>query len=43
MKGKIPLPVGQKNCLKEKTFLITGVLDSLEREEATKLIQKYGG
>lgn len=26
-----------------KTFLITGVLDSLEREDAQDLIKKYGG
>ena len=25
------------------TFVITGVLESIEREEATDLIQRYGG
>jgi replication factor C subunit 1 len=34
---------GAPNCLKNKCFLITGVLDSLDREDCEKLIQKYGG
>lgn len=38
-----PLPEGQPNCLAGYVFVITGVLESLEREEATELIQKYGG
>ena len=31
------------NCLEGLTFVITGVLESMEREEATDVIKKYGG
>ena len=34
---------GAENCLDGLTFVITGVLESLEREEATDIIKKYGG
>lgn len=34
---------GAENCLVGSSFVITGVLDSLEREEAEELIKKYGG
>lgn len=34
---------GAENCLAGVSFLITGVLDSLERNEAEDLIRKYGG
>ena len=34
---------GQENCLEGLTFVITGVLESIEREEAADLIQRYGG
>jgi replication factor C subunit 1 len=37
------VPVGQAGCLKDLTFVITGVLDSLERDEAKTLIERYGG
>ncbi|KAI6648937.1 Replication factor C subunit 1 [Oopsacas minuta] len=37
------IPTGQDNCLGNLTFVITGVLDSLERDGAKELIQKYGG
>jgi len=37
------IPIGKDFCLYGKTFIITGVLDSLERDEATKLITQYGG
>jgi replication factor C subunit 1 len=43
LKGLKPLPEGQPNCLYGKYFLITGVLESLDREEAHELIQRYGG
>ena len=32
-----------ENCLDGLTFVITGVLESIEREEAADLIQRYGG
>ncbi len=42
-KGTKEVPQGQPNCLAGKVFIITGVLDSLEREEAEALIAQYGG
>lgn len=41
--GNKELPVGKRNCLEKKVFVITGVLDSLEREECTELVKEYGG
>jgi replication factor C subunit 1 len=38
-----PLPVGKHGCLNDLTFVISGVLRSLEVEEATDLIKRYGG
>ena len=32
-----------ENCLDGLTFLITGILESVEIEEAADLIQRYGG
>ena len=32
-----------ENCLDGLKFVIIGVLESIEREEATDLIQRYGG
>ena len=34
---------GADNCLEGLTFVITGVLESLERDEAKSLVEKYGG
>ena len=34
---------GEENCLEGLTFVITGVLESIERDEAADLIQRYGG
>ncbi|XP_032689501.1 replication factor C subunit 1 isoform X2 [Odontomachus brunneus] len=41
--GSKTIPTGAKNCLAGLSFLITGVLDSLERNEAEDLIRNYGG
>ncbi|CAK9821609.1 Replication factor C subunit 1 [Anthophora retusa] len=41
--GSKQIPLGADHCLAGLSFLITGVLDSLEREEADELIKKYGG
>ncbi|XP_018357397.1 PREDICTED: replication factor C subunit 1 isoform X2 [Trachymyrmex cornetzi] len=41
--GSKETPTGAENCLAGVSFLITGVLDSLERNEVEDLIQKYGG
>ena len=35
--------LGAENCLEGLTFVITGVLESLEREEASELVKNYGG
>ena len=34
---------GAPNCLEGLTFVISGVLDSIERDQASELIKKYGG
>eukprot|EP01126_Amoeba_proteus_P012527 TRINITY_DN15164_c0_g1_i6.p1 TRINITY_DN15164_c0_g1~~TRINITY_DN15164_c0_g1_i6.p1 ORF type:complete len:568 (-),score=106.79 TRINITY_DN15164_c0_g1_i6:1842-3545(-) len=41
--GLKKLPEGTSTCLAQHVFLITGVLDSLEREEAQRFIEKHGG
>ncbi|XP_063243328.1 replication factor C subunit 1 [Bacillus rossius redtenbacheri] len=41
--GAKVLPKGKPNCLAKMVFVVTGVLDSLEREEAVSLIQQHGG
>ncbi len=38
MHGLKPIPIGEENCLFGKVFVITGTLESLEREEAARLI-----
>lgn len=34
---------GAENCLEGLTFVITGVLESMERSESQSLIERYGG
>ena len=41
--GGKQIPEGKHNCLGGLTFVLTGVLDSMEREDAKDLILKYGG
>ncbi|XP_017758699.1 PREDICTED: replication factor C subunit 1 [Eufriesea mexicana] len=41
--GSKEIPVGAEYCLAGLSFVLTGVLDSLEKEEAEELIKKYGG
>ncbi|XP_015119781.1 replication factor C subunit 1 [Diachasma alloeum] len=41
--GSKPIPEGAPNCLAGLSFVLTGVFESLEREEASDLIKKYGG
>ncbi|XP_076646066.1 germ line transcription factor 1 isoform X2 [Halictus rubicundus] len=41
--GSKEIPKGAEYCLAGLSFLITGVLESLEREEAEELIKNYGG
>ncbi|KAK9170241.1 hypothetical protein Syun_002381 [Stephania yunnanensis] len=42
-KGEKEVPDGAPNCLAGLTFVISGTLDSLEREEAEDLIKRHGG
>ncbi|KAK9903071.1 hypothetical protein M0R45_001287 [Rubus argutus] len=42
-KGEKEVPEGAANCLAGLTFVISGTLDSLEREEAEDLIKRHGG
>lgn len=42
-RGTKELPVGHPDCLTGKTFVISGVLDSLTRPEAEDLIKRHGG
>lgn len=41
--GTKDIPQGAQGCLKSLTFVITGVLPSLERDECKKIIESYGG
>ena len=43
MAGTKELPTGQDNCLAGLSFVFTGVLESLGREEGAQLVKKYGG
>ncbi|XP_076912705.1 replication factor C subunit 1-like [Bidens hawaiensis] len=42
-KGEKEVPEGAPDCLSGSTFVISGTLDSLEREEAEDLIKRHGG
>lgn len=41
--GSKEIPVGAENCLASLTFVFTGLLDSLGREEGQALVKRYGG
>lgn len=41
--GSKAIPEGEENCLEGLTFVITGILESIERDDAVDLIQRYGG
>uniref|UniRef100_A0A8K9ULS4 Replication factor C subunit 1 n=1 Tax=Oncorhynchus mykiss TaxID=8022 RepID=A0A8K9ULS4_ONCMY len=41
--GSKPIPTGAENCLEGGVFVISGVLESMEREDAKSLIERYGG
>ncbi|GAB0097989.1 Replication factor C subunit 1 [Sergentomyia squamirostris] len=41
--GSKEIPQGAPDCLAGLSFIITGILESLEREEATQLIKDHGG
>ena len=41
--GTKEIPLGAENCLAGQTFVFTGILDSLGREEGQELVKRYGG
>ncbi|CZR52965.1 related to replication factor C protein [Phialocephala subalpina] len=41
--GSKEIPVGEENCLAGMTFVFTGILESLSRDEGTELVKRYGG
>ena len=41
--GSKEIPEGRTNCLKNLAFVLSGVLESLERDDCKRLIVKYGG
>ncbi|KAF5014474.1 hypothetical protein F66182_14524, partial [Fusarium sp. NRRL 66182] len=41
--GSAEIPVGAENCLAGLSFVFTGVLDTLGREEGQSLVKRYGG
>jgi replication factor C subunit 1 len=41
--GSKRIPIGKKNCFEGLKFLITGVLDSIDRDECKCIVEKYGG
>ncbi|PWY71653.1 chromosome transmission fidelity factor [Aspergillus heteromorphus CBS 117.55] len=41
--GSAEMPEGEENCLAGLTFVFTGVLDSLGRDEGQALVKKFGG
>ncbi|KAI4163119.1 MAG: hypothetical protein LQ342_003247 [Letrouitia transgressa] len=41
--GSIEIPEGAENCLAGLSFVFTGLLDALGREEGQELVKRYGG
>lgn len=41
--GSKEIPVGEDNCLAGLTFVFTGLLESISREEGQELVKRYGG
>jgi len=41
--GAIEIPEGAENCLLGKTFVFTGMLKTISREDAQALVKRYGG
>lgn len=39
----VSFPQGAENCLEGCVFVLTGVLESMERDDAKSLIERYGG
>ncbi|KAL8734694.1 MAG: hypothetical protein Q9166_001350 [cf. Caloplaca sp. 2 TL-2023] len=41
--GSVEIPTGAENCLAGLTFVFTGILDALGREEGQELVKRYAG
>ena len=41
--GSKEIPVGKPGCLSGLKFVVTGELESITRDDAVELIQRYGG
>ncbi|KAL1023984.1 hypothetical protein UPYG_G00049870 [Umbra pygmaea] len=41
--GSKDIPTGAENCLEGCVFVLSGVLESMERDDAKSLIERYGG
>ncbi|GAA5849527.1 hypothetical protein JCM3766R1_000220 [Sporobolomyces carnicolor] len=41
--GSKEIPIGEENCLAGLTFVFTGELESLSREDGQDLVKRYGG
>ncbi|KKY21405.1 putative chromosome transmission fidelity factor [Phaeomoniella chlamydospora] len=41
--GTKTVPVGAENCLAGLTFVFTGILESISRDEGQALVKRYGG
>ncbi|KAJ3247399.1 hypothetical protein HDU78_004373 [Chytriomyces hyalinus] len=41
--GSKEIPVGEENCLTGLTFVFTGELSSISRDDAQNLVKRYGG
>ena len=41
--GSKEIPVGEENCLAGFTFVFTGILETISREEGQELVKRYGG
>lgn len=41
--GALEIPEGEENCLMGKTFVFTGLLKTISREDAQALVKQYGG
>ena len=41
--GAVEIPEGAENCLMGKTFVFTGLLKTISRDEGQALVKRYGG
>jgi len=41
--GSKEIPVGNEDCLTGLTFVFTGILESIDRDDAVNLVKRYGG